>query len=33
MVIEAREYREKVLSELARRRELAREQIEHLNHD
>ena len=33
MVIEAREYREKVLSELARRRELAREQIEHLIHD
>ena len=33
MVIEAREYREKVLSELARRRELAREQIEHLVHD
>ena len=28
-----REYREKVLSELARRRELAREQIEHLIHD
>jgi cell division septum initiation protein DivIVA len=33
MVTEAREYREKVLSELARRRELAREQIEHLIHD
>ena len=33
MVNEAREYREKVLSELARRRELAREQIEHLIHD
>ena len=33
MVIEAREYREKGLSELARRRELAREQIEHLIHD
>ncbi len=33
MVVEAREYREKVLSELARRRELAREQIEHLIHD
>ena len=33
MVIEARESREKVLSELARRRELAREQIEHLIHD
>ena len=33
MVIEAREYREKVLSELARRRELVREQIEHLIHD
>jgi hypothetical protein len=33
MVIEAREYREKVLSELARRRERAREQIEHLIHD
>ena len=33
MVIDAREYREKVLSELARRRELAREQIEHLIHD
>ena len=33
MVIEAREYREKVLSELARRRELARGQIEHLIHD
>ena len=33
MVIEAREYREKVLSELARRRELAREQYEHLIHD
>jgi cell division septum initiation protein DivIVA len=33
MVIEARDYREKVLSELARRRELAREQIEHLIHD
>lgn len=33
MVIEAREYREKVLGELARRRELAREQIEHLIHD
>jgi len=32
MVIEAREYREKVLSELARRRELAREQIEQLIH-
>ena len=30
MVNEAREYREKVLSELARRRELAREQIEQL---
>jgi len=33
MVTEAREYREKVLSELARRRELAREQIERLIHD
>jgi cell division septum initiation protein DivIVA len=33
MVTEAREYREKVLSELARRRELAREQIEHLIYD
>lgn len=32
MVNEAREYREKVLSELARRRELAREQIEQLIH-
>jgi DivIVA domain-containing protein len=32
MVIEAREYREKVLSELARRRELARQQIEQLIH-
>jgi hypothetical protein len=30
MVAEARAYREKVLSELSRRRELAREQIEHL---
>ena len=32
MVNEAREYREKVLSELARRRELARQQIEQLIH-
>jgi len=32
MVAEARAYREKVLSELSRRRELAREQIEHLIH-
>ena len=32
MVIEAREYRERVLAELARRRELAREQIEMLIH-
>ena len=32
MVTEARAYREKVLSELSRRRELAREQIEHLIH-
>ena len=32
MVEEARAYREKVLSELSRRRELAREQIEHLIH-
>lgn len=32
MVSEAREYREKVLSELARRRELARQQIEQLIH-
>lgn len=32
MVNEARDYREKVLSELARRRELAREQIEQLIH-
>lgn len=32
MVIEAREYRERVLTELARRRELAREQIEMLIH-
>ena len=32
MVIEARAYRERVLSELARRRELAREQIEQLIH-
>lgn len=32
MVNEAREYREKVLTELARRRELAREQIEQLIH-
>jgi DivIVA domain-containing protein len=33
MVNEAREYREKVLTELARRRELAREQIEQLIHN
>jgi hypothetical protein len=33
MVNEAREYREKVLSELARRRELARQQIEQLIHN
>ena len=32
MVIEAREYRERVLAELAKRRELAREQIEMLIH-
>lgn len=32
MVAEARAYREKVLSELSHRRELAREQIEHLIH-
>lgn len=32
MVAEARAYREKVLSELSKRRELAREQIEHLIH-
>ena len=33
MVNEARDYREKVLTELARRRELAREQIEQLIHN